>query len=158
MSNNHPQEPTVEYPLFNRVATILEQARANVVRSVNFNMVLAYWLIGREIVEEVQEGAERAEYGKQVIENLSGKLTDSFGKGYSVANLKRFRQFYQVFQDRLEIGSPTGIFFSTELDPQQRANSAAVVSLSEGESPVSVGKSFDPNLSWSHYRSLSSAQ
>ncbi|MBV5327153.1 MAG: DUF1016 domain-containing protein, partial [Chlorobium sp.] len=59
-----------EESLFQRVAAILEQARANVVRSVNSNMVLAYWLIGREIVQELQGGEERAEYGKQVLEVL----------------------------------------------------------------------------------------
>ncbi len=64
--------------LFNRVVGILEEARSNVVRTVNFNMVLAYWLIGREIVQELQEGEERAEYGKQVIENLSKRLSKHF--------------------------------------------------------------------------------
>ena len=57
--------------LFDRVVFILEKARANVVRSINNNMVVAYWLIGREIIQEIQGGEERAEYGKQVIEQLS---------------------------------------------------------------------------------------
>ncbi len=55
-----------EDALLRRVVSILEQVRQNVVRSVNSNMVVAYWLIGREIVEGVQEGEERAEYGKKV--------------------------------------------------------------------------------------------
>ena len=50
--------------LFNRVVSILDQARSNVVRSINSNMVAAYWLIGREIVEELQEGEKRTGYGK----------------------------------------------------------------------------------------------
>ena len=54
--------------LFERVVSILEQARGNVVRAVNTNMVLAYWLIGREIVEEIQRGKGRAKYGEKVIE------------------------------------------------------------------------------------------
>ena len=54
--------------LFDRVVFILEKARANVVRAINNNMVIAYWLIGREIVQEIQGGEERAEYGKQIIE------------------------------------------------------------------------------------------
>ena len=57
--------------LFDRVVSILEQARSNAVRAVNNNMVIAYWLIGREIVQEIRGGDERAEYGKQVIELLS---------------------------------------------------------------------------------------
>ncbi len=147
MSNDHSQ-------LFDRVVVILNQARANVVRSVNSNMVLAYWLIGREIIEEAQAGEERAEYGKQVIEKLSGQLTNTFGKGFSAASLKRFRQFYQAFQDRLEIGSPTGIFLSGELATRQGANSLAIFSQPGKELPVAAEKAFNPNLSWSHYRAL----
>jgi hypothetical protein len=63
-------------------------------------MVLAYWMIGREIVEEVQEGEKRAEYGKQVIEKLSEQLTDKFGKGFSAPTLWNFRQFYQTYSQR----------------------------------------------------------
>lgn len=68
--------------LFGRVVSILEQAQGNVVRAVNTNMVLAYWLIGREIVQELQGGEERAEYGTQVLEALSGRLTERYGKGF----------------------------------------------------------------------------
>ena len=57
--------------LFDRVVSILEEARSNVARAVNSNMVVAYWLIGREIVEEVQSGEKRAEYGQKIIEALS---------------------------------------------------------------------------------------
>ncbi|RJX27394.1 MAG: DUF1016 family protein [Desulfurivibrio sp.] len=94
--------------LFDRVISILEQARGNVVRSVNSNMVLAYWLIGREIVQEAQGGEERAEYGKQIVENLSTQLTDRYGKGFSTTNLWDFRQFYQAYADRLKILHPAG--------------------------------------------------
>lgn len=91
---------------FDRIVSILEQARGNVVRAVNTNMVLAYWLIGREIIQEMQGSAERAEYGKQVLENLSARLTERYGKGFSVPNLQNFRKFYQTFPDRLSAGSP----------------------------------------------------
>ncbi|EMA3774151.1 DUF1016 family protein [Vibrio cholerae] len=70
-------------PLFERVVSILEQARSNVVRSVNHNTVLANWLIGREIVLQLQQGQQRAEYGKQVIEALSARLNRNYGKGFS---------------------------------------------------------------------------
>jgi hypothetical protein len=72
--------------LFDRVAAILEQARGNVVRAVNTNMVLAYWLIGREIVEEVQRGKGRAGYGELVLSSLSTRLTERYGRGFSVPN------------------------------------------------------------------------
>ena len=56
--------------LFQKVVTILEKAKSNVVQSVNTNMVTAYWLIGREIVLEIQSGKERADYGKKIVEML----------------------------------------------------------------------------------------
>ena len=59
--------PDVE-GLFDRVAAILEQARASVVHAVNSQMVLTYWHIGREIVESLQGGDDRAEYGRRLID------------------------------------------------------------------------------------------
>jgi predicted nuclease of restriction endonuclease-like (RecB) superfamily len=94
--------------LFDRVATILEQARGNVVRAVNTNMVHAYWLIGREIVQELQGGEERAAYGKQILKDLSIRLAERYGQGFSVTNLKYFRLFYHAYPERLEIRHPVG--------------------------------------------------
>ena len=86
--------------LMDRVVSILEQARANVARSINSNMVIAYWLIGREIVEALQSGENRAEYGENLLNDLSGRLTKRYGRGYSVTNLRYFRLFYQLFSER----------------------------------------------------------
>ena len=69
--------------LFDRVVTILEQARTNVIRTVNSEMVLAYWHIGREIVQAIQGGDERAAYGKEIIKELSANLNEKYGKGFS---------------------------------------------------------------------------
>ena len=99
---------TIGGTLFDRVVQILEQARSNVVRSVNTNMVTAYWLIGREIVIEIQGGKQRAVYGKQVIETLSQQLSDHYGKGFSTTNLWYFRQFFQVYAARRAILHPAG--------------------------------------------------
>lgn len=87
-------------PLVDRVVSIVDAARTQVVRTVNNTMVLAYWHIGREIVEFVQGGAPRAEYGEEVIRKLSARLRLRVGRGYSVSNLKYFRQFYQVYSNR----------------------------------------------------------
>ena len=87
--------------LFDRVVSILEQARSNVLRSVNNNMVIAYWLIGREIVRGIQSGDERAQYGKQIIEQLSAKLDHKYGRGFSTTNLRYFRTFSTVYSDRV---------------------------------------------------------
>ena len=66
-------------------------------------------MIGREIVEELQGGEERAEYGKQVIEELSKHLNKKYGKGFSETNLKHFRTFYQEYADRvIGIRHPAG--------------------------------------------------
>lgn len=87
--------------LMGRVILILDQARANVVRAVNSNMVIAYWLVGREIVLEMQQGEERAGYRETLLRNLSLGLTARYGKGFSNSNLKYFRQFYRVYADRV---------------------------------------------------------
>ncbi len=153
--------------LLNRVVSILEEARANVRRAVNSQMVIAYWLIGREIVRELQHGDERAEYGKRLLEDLSARLMERYGKGFSVTNLKYFRMFYQVYSHRVpEISHPVG----DELSPPPKGHPVGDQFSGEQKSyPVGsqfigekkghlVGdqfiKGFHQGLSWSHYRSL----
>jgi predicted nuclease of restriction endonuclease-like (RecB) superfamily len=85
--------------LFESVKHVLDSAFRNVYRAANTSMVIAYWEIGRLIVEEEQNGSSRADYGKQVLKELSEKLTSEFGRGYSTANLRNFRQFYLVFPE-----------------------------------------------------------
>ena len=134
------QEILIGGTLFDRVVLILEQARSNVVRSVNTNMVTAYWLIGREIVIEIQGGKERAVYGKQVIQTLSQQLNKHYSTGFSITNLQYFRKFYQTWPDRISIQHPTG----AELVEQQKSYPTG------GQFPAV----FSPQLSWSHYRAL----
>jgi hypothetical protein len=73
--------PPSEERLYERISAILEEARSRVARSINTAMVQAYWLIGREVVEVEQEGAERAAYGEQLLEGLAQRLTKRFGRG-----------------------------------------------------------------------------
>jgi hypothetical protein len=84
---------------FDGIQSILAEARRKAYTSVNFIMVETYWRIGRRIVEEEQGGQAKAVYGKELIKELSKRLGDEFGKGFSVANLKNFRQFYQTFPE-----------------------------------------------------------
>lgn len=126
--------------LFQKVVTILEKAKLNVVQSVNTNMVIAYWLIGREIVLEIQAGDKRAEYGENIIENLSNSLNKKYGSGFSATNLGYFRQFYLVFQDRDKIYHPTGGKSSNNLIHYPLGDEFSL--------------SFNPHLSWSHYRAI----
>ena len=82
-----------------KIKSILEEARHNVYRHVNFVMVQAYWNIGREIVEEEQKGKQRAEYGATTIEELSQKLTVEYGQGFNKTNLWYMKQFYLAFKN-----------------------------------------------------------
>ena len=81
------------------IKDILSLAKQQVYSAVNSAMVQAYWLIGKRIVEEEQNGKERAAYGSFLIKNLSTELSQVFGKGFSEQSLKNFRQFYLVFND-----------------------------------------------------------
>ncbi|MBV6493866.1 MAG: putative nuclease YhcG [Turneriella sp.] len=125
--------------LYERISELLEQARTQVVRSVNSTMVHTYFEIGRIIVEDEQQGNERAEYGKEVLKELSKQLTKQFGKGFSVENLDRMRFFFRAYS------SP-------------KISSTVLTKLTKGESyPDSLIQQAQPtefNLSWSHYLKL----
>ncbi|MBI5181000.1 MAG: DUF1016 domain-containing protein, partial [Nitrospirae bacterium] len=82
---------------FADIRQIIEQARQKAYSAVNFAMVEAYWHIGKRIVEEEQKGKVRAEYGEHLVLSLSAMLTEEFGHGFSISNLKRMRQFYLLF-------------------------------------------------------------
>ncbi len=83
--------------LYSKIAGLLQAAKQNVVRAVNQTMVYTYFEIGRMIVEEEQQGKERAEYGKQVLKELSKQLTHEFGKGFSADNLENMRRFFLAY-------------------------------------------------------------
>ena len=114
------------------VSDVLSQARKNAKNAVNISMVYAYYEIGRMIVEEEQQGENRAAYGKQLLKELSAYLTENCGKGFSVGNLKNIRQFYKVYSSD-QIGE-------------------TVFSQFENLPAVSTGRKFF--LSWSHYLKL----
>lgn len=99
MNKENLPSKTVEV-LYNKVIQIIEQARNTVYRTANFALVQSYWNIGKRIVEEEQNGKERAEYGKQLIKQLSIKLQSKYGKGYNTTNLRYMRQFYINFKKR----------------------------------------------------------
>jgi predicted GNAT family N-acyltransferase len=90
-------ERNINLDFYNKIAELLKNARSKVIQTVNKTMVYTYFEIGRTIVEEEQKGKERAEYGKQIIKELSQKLTREFGKGFSTTNLKQMRQFYLTY-------------------------------------------------------------
>ena len=128
--------------LFNRIAEILTEARSKVVREINKAQVLAYWEIGREIVEFEQKGKIRAKYGEELIKRLSKDMTQKFGRGFSERNLWNMKAFYLNFPI-----------------PQTVSAESAQGQKSEIASPKSIIRQipsvkFEPMLSWSHYCEL----
>ena len=88
-----------EDTLFERISALIDEARQRVVTTVNVAEVYTKYSIGQYIVEDEQQGKDRAQYGKQVLQNLSAKLTKSFGDGWSYPNLRKIRQFYLTYSN-----------------------------------------------------------
>jgi predicted nuclease of restriction endonuclease-like (RecB) superfamily len=83
--------------LLSEIQALIAASREKAIRSVDVERVLMYWHIGRKILEEEQEGKERADYGKYLIKTLSAELQPQYGSGFSVRQLERYRQFYRTF-------------------------------------------------------------
>lgn len=115
--------------LYLRVTSHIEHARSHIQKTVDTEMVKAYWQIGKEVVEEEQHGKERAEYGKSVLEKLAVKLKAKYVRGFGVDTLEQARRFYLTYQ-------------------------LPAVSKSDAVRRKSETPAFNPNLSWTHYRLL----
>lgn len=85
--------------LYEKLSGILENAKKQAKTAINLSMVYAYFEIGRMIIEEEQQGENRAEYGKQLLKGISEFLTAKFGKGFSITNLKQMRKFYLIYEN-----------------------------------------------------------
>jgi len=149
-----PKKAVASTPrLYDRIRNILEAARASVARTVNTTQVMANWLIGREIVEEEQQGKRRADYGQQLVAQLSKKLTAAYGTGWSVQNLFYMKQFYQSYPRLLPEG---GILHAVSGESSPNVHAA------RGHSAIASSPSpqawqpgvLHPHLSWTHYRTL----
>ena len=84
----------IKKDIYKEIHELLSKARQNIISNINSTMTKTYFLIGKRIVEEEQNGNKRAEYGKNLIKILSEKLTKEFGKGFSETNLEQMRKFY----------------------------------------------------------------
>jgi len=80
-----------------QIVDIIQSARNKVAAYINFEMVIAYFEIGKILVEEIQDGSNRASYGDKVLIQVSEDLTNQFGRGFSTQNLERMRNFYLVY-------------------------------------------------------------
>ena len=87
----------IKKDVYDEIRNLLKEARKNIVSNINTTMTKTYFLIGKRIVEEEQNGNERATYGKNLIKNLSKKLTNEFGKGFSERNIEQMRKFYKTY-------------------------------------------------------------
>ncbi|CAN5405261.1 PDDEXK nuclease domain-containing protein [soil metagenome] len=126
-SKNHNEYLDV---LFQRVSTHINVARSKVIKTIDAEMVKAYWLSGRDIVEAEQHGEKRADYGKSILKTLSERLQREFGDGFSVSTLTQMRKFYITYQ---------------MVDDSDKSHALRTKS----EIPK-----FFPNLGWTHYRIL----
>lgn len=124
--------PTPDNLLFNKIAELIDLTRQKAATAVNLAMVYTYFDIGRMIVEDEQQGKIRAGYGKQLLKDLSKRLTEKFGQGFSVENLDKMRFFYKTYV--LPISST----------PSTKLTSPKMDTIYETVSPKFV-------LSWSHY-------
>ena len=88
---------SIDVGFVNDIKEMLRKAKETVRTTINIAMVYTYYEIGKRIVEQEQKGGNRAEYGKEILKQLSASLTKEFGKGYSLTNLKIIRQFYIVY-------------------------------------------------------------
>lgn len=115
--------------LYKKVSRRLSEGKTSAIRSVNATMVATYWLIGYDIVEEEQKGRGRSDYGSYLIEELSRKLKQEYGRGFSVSTVKNIRQFYLIYKEAFSIS------YAVSSEFEHRAHHAFV-------------------LSWTHYRLL----
>ncbi len=99
-SSEKSVESLSQASLYESIRSLLLASRTQVRQTVNTAMVQTYWHIGRMIVEDEQGGQKRAAYGKQVLPELARKLSDEFGVGFDVSNLRNMRRFYQAFPIR----------------------------------------------------------
>lgn len=97
MTNNNHTALTEDRHFIQEIKQLIIYAREQAYTAINSAMVEAYWQMGKRIVEEEQQGKERAEYGTQLLKELSKELTKEFGKGFSINTLYYYRQFYITF-------------------------------------------------------------
>ena len=113
------------------IKELLKKARQKAYSAINYAMVEAYWLIGKRIVEEEQQGEKRAEYGKRILETVAEELTAEFGKGFSLRSIRDFRNFYLTFPELLSIRQTVS-----------------------AESETSMLRTTFSKLSWSHFQAV----
>ena len=135
--------------LVNDLRSIVSKARSKAFAAVNYSLVERNWRIGQRIVEQEQNGASRAEYGKHVIEIASAALTEEFGKGFSETNIMNFKKFYLKFK---ELTIPQTL--SEEFKKQKHQTQSDEFSLLPQKGQTQSAQFELRLLPWSHYERL----
>ena len=135
--------------LVNDLRSIVSKARSKAFAAVNYSLVERNWRIGQRIVEQEQNGASRAEYGKHVIEVASAALTEEFGKGFSKTNIMNFKKFYLKFK---ELTIPQTVSEEFKKQKHQTLSDESSLLPQKGQTPPAQ---FELRfLPWSHYERL----
>jgi predicted nuclease of restriction endonuclease-like (RecB) superfamily len=129
----------IDKNISNKIIALVEQARQSIAKNVNSAMVFTYYHIGKILVEEWQKGERRAEYGVQLLTNVAADLTKTFGKGFSVQNLERMRNFFLLYSKSSTALRNSDVF----------QKSSTLSRIFEGDTAIR----FLP-ISWSHYSFL----
>lgn len=132
------------------VVGVLEAARAAAARSVNTVMTSTYWEIGRRIVEQEQAGADRAEYGVQLIKRLASDLTNRFGRGFGQVNLSQMRRFYLTWPPAEIVQTVSEKTRPGRLGRPERASAESILQTASEQLDSSKLSARFP-LPWSHY-------
>lgn len=137
--------------IYKKVADLINNARISVLQSVNQTMVYTYFGIGKMIVEEEQGGSVRADYGKQIIKDLSLRLTADFGKGFSRRNIEQMRQFYLIYSKAQTLSAVFKLSWShylmlMRIDNEQERSFYEIESSENGWSLRELQRQFDTSL------------
>lgn len=153
MENNSLSLPDT---FINDVKVIVEDGRNTAYQSVNAAMVMTYWKIGKRIVQEEQNGNKRADYGANLINLLSDKLTELFGKGFSSRALRQFRQFYLTFSDIKKWNACVPFLTWTHFRSLMRVDNenARLWYLRESVEQTWSARTLDRNISTQYYERL----
>ena len=143
-------KPDALTPLIAEVRNLIQSARRGVASVVDTFQVMTNFEIGRRIVEHEQQGAKRAAYGAELVKELSARLTEEFGRGFSVVNLSNMRRFFLHWQERVRIfQSPTEKLALPAVKGLSGAGPSAIIQ------SVTEKSSAPPfHLSWTHYVEL----
>ena len=149
MKQPHKKYNDEDNMLVNDLRSIVSKARSKAFAAVNYSLVERNWRIGQRIVEQEQNGASRAEYGKHVIEIASAALTEEFGKGFSETNIMNFKKFYLKFK---ELTIPQTLSEEFKKQKHQTLSDESSLLPQKGQTPPAQ---FELRfLPWSHYERL----